>query len=194
MPSATHGWATGAFGTLLSTGDGGHTWRSIGQRLDNPQGMHLNAIAPAGGGRLLIAGESGTLFLSSPDWMNWRALDTPYRGTWFGALYLRDRGRLLVFGLQGNAWYSDNNGQDWLAGGAGSENSLAGGYTDHRGNVLLAGGVGLVLVSRDSGETFEPLQLRLRESLSSVLQISRDELVTVGMGGVRLIELERTEE
>lgn len=42
---ARRGLAVGAYGTLLATEDGGAHWADAGARLDNPDGLHLNAIA-----------------------------------------------------------------------------------------------------------------------------------------------------
>ncbi|KPA98491.1 YCF48-related protein, partial [Pseudomonas asplenii] len=53
---ARHGLVVGAYGLALSTADGGHSWQSSMDRLPNPRGLHLYALARQGAD-LYIAGE-----------------------------------------------------------------------------------------------------------------------------------------
>ncbi|HIE2429556.1 TPA: WD40/YVTN/BNR-like repeat-containing protein [Pseudomonas aeruginosa] len=59
------GFAVGSFGQLFRTDDGGTTWRYIGDRLDNPEGFHYNAIAHTPSGKLAVVGE-GARCISRP--------------------------------------------------------------------------------------------------------------------------------
>ena len=55
------GYVLGAYNVLLHTDDGGATWASHSDRLDNPNKYHHYAIARSSAGTLLLAGEAGTL-------------------------------------------------------------------------------------------------------------------------------------
>lgn len=59
-----HGLVVGAYNLALTTEDGGHTWQSIGRRLDNPRALHLYSVR-ARDNELLIAGEQGLVLRST---------------------------------------------------------------------------------------------------------------------------------
>ena len=105
---ALHGFAVGAFGTLLLTDDGGANWRHADEALENPQQLHLNGVVGDEQGSVWIAAESGLLFRSRDAGASWTTLASPYPGTFFGISRAPDSGRLLAFGLRGHAFYSDD--------------------------------------------------------------------------------------
>ena len=90
------GVAVGAFGTLLLTSDGGLSWAQAGDRLDNPEGMHLNAVTGDAGDALWIAAEGGLLFRSEDAGVSWESLASPYPASWFGISRSSHSGVLLV--------------------------------------------------------------------------------------------------
>jgi photosystem II stability/assembly factor-like uncharacterized protein len=187
------GWAVGAFGTLLVTGDGGKHWSSRPDLIDNPEELHLNGVTGDGNGRLLIAGESGLMYRSLDTGNTWEALEPVYEGSWFGALYSGARDTLLVFGLRGHLYRSWNFGNSWEAVSWGSDITLAGGSASGEGDIALAGGVGTVLLSRDGGLSFAASVMPQRAALSSALL--QDGLLTVvGQGGVQTLRVEEIDE
>ena len=84
---AAQGWAVGAFGTLVTTENGGQHWVNQEKVLDNPDEFHLNAITGDGKGRVFIAGEGGVMFRSLDGGLSWEALEPFYEGSWFGVVY-----------------------------------------------------------------------------------------------------------
>jgi photosystem II stability/assembly factor-like uncharacterized protein len=108
---AQNGMVIGAYGLALSTQDGGKTWVSMADRLDNPGGMHLSSVL-AQGDRLLIAGEQGLALLSLDGGASFRRLTVPYEGTFFQGAWLGERS-LLLAGLRGQLWRSDDLGEVW---------------------------------------------------------------------------------
>jgi photosystem II stability/assembly factor-like uncharacterized protein len=102
-----HGFIVGAYGLIFGTEDGGRTWKSWLDRVDNPKGLHINAIAVAGETRYL-AGEQGLLLRSDDAGQHFIRLSSPYPGSFFTAT-TSDR-TLLVAGLKGNAFRSNNRG------------------------------------------------------------------------------------
>jgi photosystem II stability/assembly factor-like uncharacterized protein len=107
------GYVVGAYNLALRTDDGGRHWQSIAERLDNPRGLHLYAIA-AQGQTLYIAGEQGLLLRSDDAGTRFERLAVPYAGSLFT---LRPQGRdgLVVAGLRGHAFASDDRGRQWRA-------------------------------------------------------------------------------
>lgn len=105
-----HVFIVGAYGLAVSTQDGGESWRSRMRDLQNPAGLHLYAIHQAGA-RVFVVGEKG-LILRSRDGDEFEAVKSPYDGSWFAMGSLPD-GALLVSGLRGNAYVTDNGGESW---------------------------------------------------------------------------------
>lgn len=175
------GYAVGAFGLLLTTTDGGVTWTEGRISGEEP---HIYSIARRGD-RLWAAGEAGALFESEDDGATWVTVtSSPYEGSYFGLLPLRDGG-ILLFGLRGNLYRSDDDGGTWAAIATNVDATLQGGVELPEGGVVIAGLGGSVLSSRD-GRTFEAATLPGRESLSSVIAVANGKILLSGEGGVRL--------
>ena len=99
---AQHGFAVGGFGNVLETRDGGATWTESAPALAD-QRLHLNAIVKLADGSILIAGEHGLLAHSTDEGASWKALSSPYIGSFFGAAAQGDKGA-LVYGMRGNVF------------------------------------------------------------------------------------------
>jgi photosystem II stability/assembly factor-like uncharacterized protein len=184
-----HGWAVGAFGTLLATEDGGSTWRDDSKRLQNPDEFHLNAVTGDGAGRVFIAGEGGAMYRSRDSGLTWEALPIFYQGSWFGLVYTPDPEVLLVFGLRGNLYRSTDFGDSWDVITNDSQATIAGGSADARGRIALVGAAGTLLQSRDGGLSFDLSTLGDRLNLSSAIYHG-ERLIFVGQGGIKARESE----
>jgi photosystem II stability/assembly factor-like uncharacterized protein len=182
------GWAVGAFGTLVTTTDGGQHWASRGGELDNPMEFHLNAVTGDGKGRVFIAGEGGMMFRSVDSGETWESIEPVYDGSFFGLVYDAEHDVLIACGLQGNLFRSEDFGATWEVVETDSSITLAGGSADD-GHIVVVGGVGTVLVSSDGGKSFQRIMIRDRLSLSSGLRRD-DTLILVGQGGARVQALE----
>jgi photosystem II stability/assembly factor-like uncharacterized protein len=181
---ANRGWAVGAFGTLVTTEDGGQHWVNQDSKLDNPDQFHLNTVTGDGKGRVFVAGESGVMFRSPDGGQSWESLEPFYDGSWFGTVYDAQHDALLVFGLRGHLYRSTDFGTTWEPVNADNSNTLAGGNAYAEGGIVLAGADGTVLLSTDGGQTFQKNIMKDRLSLSSA--IGRDgRLIVVGQGGVK---------
>jgi photosystem II stability/assembly factor-like uncharacterized protein len=181
------GWAVGAFGTLLATTDGGQHWISQSELVDNPDEFHLNTVTGDLAGRVFIAGEGGVMYRSLDSGKTWESLEPVYEGSWFGAVYSEPHSALLVFGLRGNLYRSIDFGSSWNSVAGDNTISLAGGSAASDGTVVLVGGVGTVLQSRDGGLSFQGSKLPDRLGLSSAMQ-GDDRLILVGQGGAKTVE------
>lgn len=174
------GHAVGAFGRLLSTSDGGATWAEGRVSAEEP---HLYALASRGQ-VLWTAGEAGALLMSVDNGATWaQAPSSPYAGSFFGLMALADGG-LLLFGLRGHLFRSDDGGKSWVAITTGTDATLQGGIELASGEVVLAGLGGTVLSSAD-GRAFAVATLPGREGLSGAVSTSEGRTLVFGEGGVR---------
>lgn len=181
------GWAVGAFGTLLATTDGGQRWISQSGLVDNTDEFHLNTVTGDTAGRVFIAGEGGVMYRSLDSGKTWESLEPVYEGSWFGVVYSEPHNALLVFGLRGNLYRSTDFGSSWHSVAGDNTISLAGGNAASDGAVVLVGGVGTVLQSRDGGLSFHGSKLPDRLSLSSAIPRG-GRLILVGQGGIKTRE------
>ena len=180
-----NGFAVGAYGYFLATSDGGRTWKP---RTIDKDDFHLNAIVPAGAGRLFIAGEAGAIYRSDDSGSTWRKLPSPYAGSWFSALAL-DADGLLLFGLRGSMYRSGDGGESWTRVPTRTKATLTGALLVKPGLLLVTGLEGALLVSRDGGRSvstdaaFKPLTSRL--GISKALALSGGRVLLLGEFGVK---------
>jgi photosystem II stability/assembly factor-like uncharacterized protein len=199
------GIAVGAYGAYFTTNDGGRTWSgarfspatapagggaggSAGDEEEIPPDYHLNRIIGVGN-RLYIAAEGGQLYRSDDRGANWRALPSPYEGSFFGLVPIRGEG-LLAFGLRGQLFKSADGGQTWHDIETHTTAMLTYGIVINDLRVVICGLAGVLLVSGDAGETFRLTQLDDRKGLSAVLPGPAGTVVVAGEGGVRTLRLD----
>lgn len=179
---AQHGYAVGAFNLILHTGDGGKTWEPWLHRTDNPNRLHLYAIREVQG-VLYVAGEQGLLMRLDEAGEHFTAVETPYKGTWFGLVGNRDA--LLAFGLRGHAFRSEDGGRNWQQIDTGIADGLTAGTVC--GNaIVLVSQAGNLRVSHDAGRSFSPLKAERPLPNAAVVCPAPDALVLGGPRGVRI--------
>ena len=186
------GFVIGSFGMILRTTDGGKTWETRLDTIDNLDGFHYYSITKSGND-LFIAGESGMLFRSEDYGLTWQRLESPYEGSYFGITGDPDGGFVTAFGLRGNIFYSLDRGNTWIrCPKCNTDNpaSLMGGVFLSDGSVCLVGVDGTILRSRDRGKSFTPLKKKFPGGIS-MTQIKRGALAVVGMRGVTRIDFKK---
>ncbi|HEU4592098.1 MAG TPA: hypothetical protein VFS13_14420 [Steroidobacteraceae bacterium] len=199
------GIAVGAYGAYFTTNDGGRHWASAkfapppaktpthdGEAAPNegdvPPDYHLNRIVGVGN-RLYVAAEGGQLYRSEDRGATWRALPSPYEGSFFGLVPIRGEG-LLAFGLRGHLYKSADAGETWTRLDSHTTAMLTDGVAINDLRVIISGLAGVLLVSGDGGETFRLTQQDDRKGLSALLPGSAGAVVVAGEGGVRRLRLE----
>ncbi|BBH47320.1 hypothetical protein KU43P_37970 [Pseudomonas sp. KU43P] len=192
---AQRGFAVGAYGALLETADGGQHWQDVGERLDNPDQLHLNGIAVVKDGGLFIVGEQGGMYRSSDNGQTWAKLESPYEGSLFGVIGTASARTLLAYGLRGNLFRSTDFGDSWqpiaLKAARGNlEFGLASATLLDDGSLVLVGNGGSVLRSHDDGQTFSVYNRADRIALAGVSGLADGGLLLVGQGGVHLATAE----
>lgn len=170
----------GAYGLAFMTRDGGRTWESIIDRVNDPKGRHLYAMQVEGP-HLYLAGEQGALYRSDDQGKTFAALRSPANGTFFGMLAAS--GELLAFGLRGSAWRSADGGASWDKLGMALISLTAGiGLAD--GSLVLADEAGRLLRSTDGGRNFESLPVPRPLPFSGLAQAADGTLVAASASGL----------
>lgn len=177
--------AVGAYGAYYESLDGGRTWNARKVLNDD---KHLNGIVNLGQGRLLIAGEAGTLLSSSDAGANWTPVASPYKGSFFGGLVAHD-GAIVIYGLRGRIFRSADGGATWSGIDNASEAALMGGDTLPDGALVVAGAMGSALVSRDNGRSFQPIETRTSRLLAKPIVGAAGQVLLLGEAGVRAVDL-----
>ncbi|HYJ41688.1 MAG TPA: hypothetical protein VEW08_12930 [Steroidobacteraceae bacterium] len=190
------GIAVGAYGAYFTTNDGGRHWSSArfsapptqpANEDEPPPDYHLNRIVGVGN-RLYVAAEGGKLYRSDDRGASWRALPSPYQGSFFGLVPIRGEG-LLAFGLRGHLFRSADAGETWHELESHTTAMLTDGIAINDLRVVIGGLAGVLLVSADAGETFKLTQQDDRKGMSALLPGPAGTVIVAGEGGVRTIRV-----
>lgn len=182
--NANHGFAVGAYAYVLETDDGGKTWK---QRDVDEEERHWYKLVEASDGTLFVAAEFGTVFKSQDRGETWEPLDTPYGGTYFGAVTLKD-GALLIFGMSGKIFRSVDAGQSWEPINVDATSGLQAGLQRKDGTVIIVGLGGTILVSKDDGRSFTWAGRPDRLGIASLIEMKSSGLLMVGEGGIHRVD------
>lgn len=151
-----NGYVVGAYNLIFATSDGGKTWEPWFDRTDNPKFLNLYSIRPAAGG-LYIAGEGGLVLRFDPAAKRFRAVPVDYRGSLFGVV---DGGNsVLVFGLRGNLFRSDDGGKSWTKVDSQLPATIVSGVRTEKGALVIADQGGRIALSTDGGKSFNRVKL-----------------------------------
>ena len=177
------GWVIGSFNMILKTSDGGKTWEPWMDRVENPNGYSLHAMA-AIDGEVYIVGELGLLVRLDRKQNRFVALKSPYVGSYF---HLTGKpGVALIYGLRGNIFRSRDRGNTWQKLDSGIVGSLVGGTYLDDGRLVLVSVDGKILLSTNDGDTFTPVANSIKGSLTAVAPINADSVLITGSSGVHL--------
>lgn len=180
-----NGFIIGAYNLIFRTEDGGSSWQPWLDHVENPGGLHLYGIE-AVGRDLCIAGEQG-LFLRSEDrGRSFKAVASPYEGSFFGLLPLGED-EFIVYGLRGNLFKSLDHGNAWEKIDTGAPVSITAAASLRDGRVVLTTQSSDVLASRDRGRTFQRLFVKDPFPFTGIAQAANGNIVLVGISGVKVI-------
>jgi len=185
------GYTVGAFNAFLMTQDGGKTWTDVSNRLENPDGLHLNAVSGIDN-TVFILGEGGLVFRSTDAGATWTTLESPDDGSFF-AMHLTKQANtpqldVLIIGLEGSVFRSSNNGDDWDAVDSPLSYNLNGIFVGDAGLLLIVGNDGAVLRSTDGGATLEAYRQVNQITLSSVTVAANGNYIFAGASGIQIVK------
>ena len=183
---ATHGFAVGAYGCFRATTDGGRTW-TAGK--PSPDEIHFNRITAGSDGYLYLAGESGTLLVSTDGGQVWVKAEVPYAGSLFGALPL-ENGRVVLYGLRGHILRADGHAAAWQPVANETKVLIMAGLRLANGTVVLGGQGGNFFLSHDAGRTFQIWKpAGFGTGVAALAEAAGGWLVTVGEAGAVRVKL-----
>ncbi|MBL0709983.1 MAG: sialidase [Colwellia sp.] len=178
---------TGAYGTLLVSNDLGQTWLLSDNLLNNPEKYHLNSIVSENN-MTYIAGEQGSVFKSLNNGRSWQSINTPYNGSMFGILAQKNSTNLVTFGLKGNYFVSNDQGEHWKSYLSENKATLLGGNIAENGDVVLVGHGGTVLQFNINTPSKTNLVKHPSGSALSAVSKMNDQLILVGQFGITSID------
>ncbi len=184
---AANGYIVGAYNLIFRTADGGKSWEPWFDRTDNPKFFNLYGIRPASG-ELFIAGEGGLVLRLDPAAQRFKAVAVPYTGSFFGLT--EAQGAILVFGLRGNVFRSDDRGGTWHKVDAGLSASVVAAARTASNATLLADVGGRIAATDDGGRTFRKLTLKQPVPLAALADTGQGRLALAGPRGVAVTESE----
>ncbi|WP_104005857.1 WD40/YVTN/BNR-like repeat-containing protein [Marinobacterium lutimaris] len=184
---AHNGMVIGAYGLALTTEDGGASWHSISNHLDNPSGLHLYDIIE-NNGTLYIAGEQGLLLASYDGGGSFEELNSPSMGSLFG-LVSTENGAIVIYGLRGGIYLSEDSGDSWQEIPNRLPITITAGARLQDGSLLLLDESGRTLRSSDNGHSFSATPIAEPTYLTGLTQTQDGELILTGLRGpIRLAE------
>ncbi|MEP5566234.1 MAG: YCF48-related protein [Halioglobus sp.] len=178
------GWAAGAYGVLLHTGNGGRDWADFSHKVDNPDELHFNGVVGDQDGNLYLASEWGTIFVSANGGEQWQSIDSGYDGSFFGLLLSPESGNVFAFGLLGTIYRSSDQADTWETLQSGVTASLFGAEASEDVLIFVGQG-GTATATRDEGVTFTPLIQPRRDGLFGVVSLGGGGFIATGEGGSR---------
>lgn len=177
-----HGFVVGAYGLIFRTVDGGKSWEPWMDRLDNPKGLHLNAIRTVHQ-VVYLAGEQGLLFRSTDGGKSFQRIETPYHGSYAIAASATG-GDLVVGGLRGNAYWSGDQGRSFAKIDVPVPVSLSAAATLADHTIVFGNVAGDLLRSDDGGRSVRIASTRRMAPISALVQAADGSLLVAGMAGV----------
>ena len=175
-----NGYVVGAYNLIFRTFDGGKTWESWFDRTENPKLFNLYAIRPAAGA-LYIVGEAGLVLKLDAAHRQFKAVPTPYDGSFFGVAGAGDA--VIVFGLRGSVYTSADDGATWIHVDAGLPAAIVAATRGDGQTVLLADAGGRIAATADGGRSFRRVAIRRPTLLTDLVDLGEGRLALVGPRG-----------
>lgn len=185
---ARHGMAVGAYGIAARTSDGGRNWTPCLEILDNPDGMHLYAIARAAD-CWVVAGEQGFLAQSHSRTGSFRRIDTPGGGSFFTLANVRPNS-VLAAGLLGNASWLDVDSRQLTPCDLPDKATVLSATVLQSSLIVLVEAGGGLLVSKDRGQSFSWSEAARTGPMTSIVETPNGSLVAAGPAGMRLLSMD----
>lgn len=193
------GYAAGAYGILLRTLDGGESWLLAMHTVENESFYHLFDSVPMKNQQRLIAGEAGLILTAVAGTINENSQliegsvkpleNSPYEGSFFTCVGA-DNGNVVIAGLRGQTFVSQDFGKSWSAVTKPTTGSINDSSKLSDGRIVLVTMTGDVLISNDNGLSFADAGIARMGPIFAVTEAGVDALLLGGPGGIRKVLLD----
>lgn len=184
------GWAVGSGGTLLTTSDGGNTWKQNGKItgdtlrdvyfFDERRGWLLCERDRYSSGKLPLS----YMLKTEDGGVTWELIDLESAGDRLVRFMFSKDGAGLAFGEGGAVWQLLEDGVSWKRNGLPTRYLLLGGQFLADAKSVLVGGGGTVLISKGTDEwTPSEQSPKTKERLNSVFFLNGSLGWVVGSNG-----------
>lgn len=192
----TYGHAMGAYGMVLRTLDGGHTWEHAMHNTENEGFYHIfdSAHLPEQG-KYFLTGEAGLLMVGDINERNARQVKSvPWEGSFFTTVASSD-GAIVMGGLRGRMFRSNDAGDTWSAVKKPPTSAIVDSLRLDNGDLIAVGIGGELLRSSDNGMSFAPVKVAMaapgnRERIYSAAQGPDNTLIVGGPSGLRKLSIQ----
>jgi len=185
---ARSGYVVGTNGQLWVTQDGGATWDRRTLAVEDWYQNHIFDVAWLRDGTTLAVAEKGVLYRSADGMQPFTPVDSPYDGSYFGALS-PDGNCFVIYGMNGHVFTSTDGGNAWQNVTTHTDQFLLDATVLNDGRVLLVGAGGAVL-------TIEPGSGRVLNAprpdgvgINAVYVVGDTAYLAAATGGVRKLPL-----
>lgn len=193
--SDSDGLAIGSYGQIFLTRDGGASWTYVGLETGNAEGLHFNGISRSARGTILVSGEGGRLYRSTDNATSWEMFETGGIAALYGAAAVPAASgaeAIFAWGFGGRLHRLD--GQGGLPElPAPSERTLVYGVVRNGqqggSELLLIDNVGTVLAISADGTSSRQVLPSTGRPVTAVVFAANGQLVQVGMGGARAVQI-----
>lgn len=185
---AQNGYVVGSNGQLWGTQDGGATWQRRTLAIEDWYQNHIFDITWRAGGPTLAVAEKGVLYRSEDGLSGFAPVESPYEGSYFGALTLKD-GVFLIYGMKGHVFESKDAGISWDKIQTNTEQFLLDAAILPDGRALIVGAGGTLVVVDASSETARVATRAGGVGINAILVTDKDAYLADLGGGVRKLPL-----
>jgi photosystem II stability/assembly factor-like uncharacterized protein len=119
----------------------------------------------------------------------WTALESPYVGSLFGANSVGPDQQILIYGLRGHIYQSNDRGDSWEELKTDLTRNLFDSAELPNGDVVVVGGGGTVLVKASADQQFKKVPYPGYGNLVSVLPLSDTEVLLFGARGAQPLKV-----
>lgn len=189
------GWSAGHWGSILTTEDGGETWRLQRDDLETDQPLfsvwfrdHRNGVA-AGLFSLLLVTEDG-----GKTWNKARLPSLPgsrMRDVNLFRIFPERGGTIWIAGEHGLLFRSQDGARTWDSVPTGAKGTLWTGTTLDDDSILVGGLSGSMYRSTDRGATWSRVDTGTKSSITDMVQLANGQVFAVGLDGLTLTSDDR---
>jgi photosystem II stability/assembly factor-like uncharacterized protein len=130
-----------------------------------------------------LAGEQGMLLKLDASADRFRALTTPYKGSFFGIT--GNQSALVAYGLRGNAYRSTDGGSQWRKIDTPLQDGITAAALLKDDVLALVSQSGQLLMGKNMGESFVPVKLERAAPAAAIIGIGSDAVLVAGPRGIQ---------